>query len=125
MADDMPPDARQDARDERRADRRRTIEVDARLEHPDGLLDGFVVNISFGGAKFVTRTVTPALSIGTRVALTVTPRAGAGESESEGAAELTWRGAIVRSDHSGDDGPDRIAYAVAFDDSAPRPLEGL
>ena len=85
----------------------------------DGQIHGVVVNISFGGAKFITRTVSPVLPVGAGVTLIVTPRPDTGSDE------LTWRGRVLRSERSGDDGPDRIAYAIGFDESEPRPFPGL
>ena len=97
--------------DERRADARTATEFDARLEHPVGMLHGVVVNVSFGGALFVTKTLEPEVEPGARVILEVT------RHSEEGHEEISWRGRVVRREHSGDDGPDRIAYAVAFDDA--------
>jgi hypothetical protein len=104
---------------DRRADKRTATRVDARLQHPGGVLDGVVVDISFGGAKFVTNSMEPALQVGTCIVLTLEAHV---VKQSE---DLRWNGAVVRSERSGDDGPERIAYAIAFDDSAPRPLPGL
>ena len=114
----MQRDARQSDHHDRRADPRRATRVDALLEHPGGVLSGRVVDMSFGGAKFVTESVAPVLEIGCQTILIVTPR---GDALTE---ELTWNGTVVRCERSGDDGPARIAYAIAFDDSEPRPIPG-
>jgi hypothetical protein len=119
----MEPDLQNDdwriGTDDRRAAPRRATEADAHLDLPDGQIHGVVVNISFGGAKFVTRTTSPVLATGAGVTLVVTPRPDTGSDE------LTWRGRVLRSERSGDDGPDRIAYAIGFDESEPRPFPGL
>ncbi len=107
------------ASDDRRESPRRATKIDAHVEHPGGVIHGLVVDISFGGAKFVTETITPALEIGCQVVLTVAA------SKLMGSAELNWRGAVVRSERSGDDGPDRIAYAIAFEDSTSSPIPRL
>ena len=104
-----PDNAWDDDREERRSDPRRAIRIDAHLEHPGGELHGLVVNISFGGAKFLTRIVTPELAIGTAVTLTIEADAR------QDLAESTWDGHIRRIERSGDDGPPRIAYAIEFE----------
>ena len=111
MASDVPFQAAQTRHDDRRAAPRRTTRIDAILEHPGGLVHGIVVDISFGGAKFITQSTAPALAIGCEVVLAT---AAYPDTDS---AELSWPGTIRRSEHSGDDGPERVAYAVAFDDS--------
>ena len=116
MASDTPLHG---ANDDRRESPRRATRIDAHLEHPGGVIHGLVVDISFGGAKFVTETITPALEIGCQTVLTVAP------SPLMGSAELNWRGTILRSERSGDDGPDRIAYAIAFEDSTSSPIPSL
>lgn len=115
----MRLDAWQDDHDDRRAARRHATQSDALLEHADGTLHGLVVDISFAGAKFVTRTVSPVLEVGSRVILAVTSHGGAAMDD------LTWKGRVARSERSGDDGPDRLAYGIAFDDFAARPIPGL
>ncbi len=109
----MEPDTHPLERDaddgDRRAEPRRASRIDAQLEHPGGTLHGLVVDISFGGAKFVTQTVTPGVAIGRKVTLTLVP------GVAEHPEQLCWTGAVVRSERSGDDGPSRIAYAIAFD----------
>ena len=119
MDTDMQRDDWQIGTDDRRAAPRRSTEADAYLELPDGQIHGVVVNISFGGAKFVTRTTSPVLGTGATIVLVVTPRPDTGSDE------LTWRGSVVRAERSGDDGPDRIAYAIEFDESEPRPFPGF
>jgi len=111
MASDTSRDPGRSEREERRAAPRRTIDVDARVTYRGGELHGSVVNMSFGGAKFVTRTLSPLLALGAEVTLWVA-------DADDGARELSWRGAVVRSERSGDDGPERIAYAIAFDTTA-------
>lgn len=115
----MKIDGWQNDHDERRAAPRTSAAVDARLEHSGGAFSGRVVDISFGGAKFVTETTAPVLEIGTAVVLIVTHHADAS------AEPLTWEGTVVRSERSGDDGPDRIAYAIEFVEFAPRSIPGL
>jgi len=100
--------------DDRRASPRTATRIDASLEHADGALSGLVVDIAFGGANFVTETVAPILDVGRDVVLTVASNADAI------ADELSWSGTVVRCERSGDDGPDRIAYAIEFDESAAR-----
>ena len=119
----MQLDTWNDDHADRRASPRRATRIDALLEHPDGVLagrlSGRVVDMSFGGAKFVTETIAPALEVGCEVVLIVLPQ---GDTVTE---ELRWIGSVARCEHSGDDGPPRIAYGVAFDDSEPRPFPGL
>ncbi len=50
--------------------------------------------------------------VGCRVALTLAAGPDTGPSE------LRWLDCVVRTERSGDDGPDRVAYAIALDDSA-------
>ena len=112
MSSEMQHDPWQVETEDRRADPRTATEFDAHLALPDGLIHGVVVNISFGGAKFVTRTVSPVLGAGSRVTLVVAPRP---EAET---GELSWNGAVVRAERSGDDGPERIAYAISFEEAS-------
>jgi len=119
MKPDTSPQTWQTDQADRRADKRTATKIDARLEHAGGVLDGQVVDISFGGAKFVTLTTEPKLATETRVML----RLAAGPQT--GPEELRWDGAVVRDERSGDDGPERIAYAIAFDESAPLTLDEL
>ena len=93
---------------ERRSARRIPTAIDARLELPDGAIHGVVENISFGGAMFVTRTVRPVLALRSRIVLRVRPLSDGPRDD------LAWAGTVVRADRSGDDGPDRVAYAIAF-----------
>ena len=116
MASDTPLPG---ANDDRRESPRKATKIDAHLEHPGGVIHGLVVDIAFGGAKFVTETTTPALEIGCQTVLTVPA------SPLTGSAELIWHGGVVRSERSGDDGPDRIAYAIAFEDSTSSPTPSL
>ena len=116
MNPDMEPEHRND---DRRADPRTETVFDAQLEFEGEVLEGRIVDISFGGAKFVTTSVDPPIAAGSHVVLTVEPGPVAG------ASELTWAGTIVRAERSGDDGPDRFAYAISFDDKAPRRIPGL
>ena len=91
MAGDIQPPERRELTQERRGEKRAVAEIRARLDHPDGHIYGLVVDISFGGAKFVTETITPELSTGIHAVLTLTPiqdtRSGA----------ISWNGTIVRS----------------------------
>lgn len=115
MASGARDDDWQDDADDRRRSPRRPIAADACLEHSDGELHGTVVNISFGGALFVTRTLSPVVPVGGRIRLTV-------EGDKElGFSQVAWRGAVVRSQRSADDGPDRVAYAIAFDEGESLP----
>ena len=110
----MQLDPWQKDHDDRRASPRTAARIDATLEHPAGAFSGFVVDIAFGGANFVTQTVAPVLAIGCDVVLTVASNPDAV------ADQLSWSGTVVRCERSGDDGPDRIAYAIEFDESAAR-----
>jgi len=114
MDTDTPPQDWKPSDEDRRSESRAPAAIEARLDHPAGRLYGTVVDISFGGAKFVTPKVSPVVAPGSRIVLTLTPirdaRPGA----------LSWNGAIVRRELSADDGPERVAYALAFEESAPR-----
>ena len=97
---------------ERRAVSRAEAYVDARLDHPDGRLHGFVQDISFDGARFVTKNMAPRIPIGEQVVLGLTTHAAP--------AELSWTGTIVRCEAFIDGDSESLNYALSFDEPAPR-----
>ena len=95
---------------ERRRDPRHELRLVARLAHITGNVFGQLVNISGGGARFVTTTMEPRVEAGSDVVLILTSPPNAISREVHCTAHIT------RADEGTDETGPTMSYGIAFDE---------